>query len=221
MKFRLAIAAIFASIAVSSLSTAVFAHSRPVRFDPPPGAVLTSAPAQVNGWFDSAFRSDPNWTFIHVADAQGNRVDTGTTTLSSSRQQLTAPLKSGLGPGAYTVTYRTWDDDDGAIFGDCFNFFVGQAAADAAQSAPTRLDAGGNCARIDIENPDKVSTPDPSVASDLTKAASAGTAADFTAASESSSGSGGNKVPWWTLILAVGAGLVAGAVGGRLVKTGR
>jgi len=211
-----ALALILAGSLVLLTSQLAFAHSRPVRFDPPAGAVLTSPPSQVTGWFDSAVRADPNWTFLHITDAQGNRVDAGNTTLSADRQQLTASLKSGLSAGAYTVTYRTWDDDDGAIFGDCYNFFVGQAAADAAQKANIRLDAGGNCQRIDMES--KNATPTNAKVSALATAAASGGAADFAGAAESSSG--GSKLPWWTLVIGIAAGLAVGAVGGRLVKTG-
>ena len=108
------------------------AHSRPIRFDPAPGAVLTAAPAQVTGWFTSDLRRDPNWNFLRVLGPGGQRVDTGEPILSADRLSMTVNLQPGLGPGRYLVTWRTWDDADGEIFGDCFTFFVGQEAADTA-----------------------------------------------------------------------------------------
>src|SRR4029079_14524044 len=90
----------------------VFAHSRPLRFDPAPGAGLQAAPASITGYFSSDIRRDPTWSFIQVTDAQGQRVDTGETALSSDRLQMTATLKPGLAPGAYLVSWRTWDDGD-------------------------------------------------------------------------------------------------------------
>ena len=146
---------IAASAAISAIVFAgiASAHSRPVRFEPSPGQVLQAAPSQVSGWFTGELRRDPNWTFLHVTDAQGNRVDAGEAQFSSDRLQMTVPLKPALGPGRYLVTWRSFDDGDGAIFGDCFVFYVGQAAADQGLKDSQRLDGGGSreCARVDFE----------------------------------------------------------------------
>ena len=76
--------ALFAGVIGALVSTGLAsAHSRPVRFDPAPGAVLQASPAQVTGWFTSDIRRDPNWSFIQVKDAQGTRVDTGDSALST------------------------------------------------------------------------------------------------------------------------------------------
>src|SRR6478672_11917876 len=104
------VAALLVLMASGVAATQVFAHSRPLRFDPAPGAVLQAAPASITGWFGSDIRRDPNWSFLQVTDAQGQRVDMGETALSSDRLQMKATLKSGLGPGAYMVSWRTWDD---------------------------------------------------------------------------------------------------------------
>jgi methionine-rich copper-binding protein CopC len=190
----------------------VFAHSRPVRFDPPPGAVLQSAPSQVTGWFTADIRRDPNWSFIQVTDAQGNRVDAGEVQLSANRRQMSVALKPGLGEGRYLVTWRTYDDGDGAIFGDCYAFFVGQAAADASIAANTRLDGGGACQRIDVSA--KNGTPVPGVTATAAPATSDSDTHDTGGAE---SGGGGSDVPVWGLIIGIAGGLVVGAVGGRVV----
>src|SRR3954447_25100250 len=159
-KLRTAIAAALLVIVTGGVAaTQVFAHSRPLRFDPAPGVVLQAAPASVTGYFSSDIRRDPNWSFIQVTDAQGQRVDTGETALSTDRLQMTATLKSGLSSGAYLVTWRTWDDGDAEIFGDCYVFFVGQAAADAAVASKTRLDGGSKCARIEVSAKNGTPTP--------------------------------------------------------------
>ena len=81
-KLRTAIvAALLVLVTGGVAATQVFAHSRPLRFDPAPGAVLQAAPASITGYFTSDIRRDPNWSFIHVEDAQGQRVDTGDTCL--------------------------------------------------------------------------------------------------------------------------------------------
>ena len=205
-------AAIALATAILALASGVvFAHSRPIRFDPPPGAVLQSAPSQVTGWFNADIRRDPNWSFIQVSDAQGNRVDAGDVQLSANRRQMSVALKPGLGEGRYLVTWRTYDDGDGAIFGDCYAFFVGQAAADAAIAANTRLDGGGACQRIDVSAKD--GTPAPGV----TATAAPETADDHSEGAGSAGNGGGSDVPIWGLIVGIAGGLVVGAVGGRVM----
>jgi hypothetical protein len=119
---------------------------------------------------------------------------------------MTATLRPGLGPGRYIVTWRTWDDADGEIFGDCFTFFVGQAAADAAVSENLRLDGGSACERIEVGTdrgtPVPGQTPSPE-------------AEDGHGAGEVDGSDGG--VPAWSLILGVAGGLAVGLVGGRLI----
>jgi methionine-rich copper-binding protein CopC len=182
-----------------------------LRFDPAPGAVLQSPPSQVTGWFSSDIRRDPNWSFIQVSDAQGQRVDMGEAQLSGDRLQMTATLKPGLGPGAYLVTWRTWDDGDAEIFGDCYVFYVGQPAADAAVAAKTRLDGGSKCQRIEVSAKNGTPTPQQAAAS-ATQIAGGGAGDEHEHDESSSTG---------TLIigLVIGAagGLVLGALGGRLV----
>lgn len=187
------------------------AHSRPIRFDPAPGSVLTAAPPKVTGWFNAAIRSDTNWSFIHVTDEQGNRVDNNDVSLSSDRLQMSVTLKSGLANGRYLVTWRTYDDGDGAIFGQCYTFFVGQAAADAAVTGKARLDGGGSCQSYDYSA--KAGTPVPgSTPTGAPGATDADAEVTDSGSSDSSSG-----VPVWTLALAAVLGVVAGGVGGRFV----
>jgi methionine-rich copper-binding protein CopC len=193
----------------------VGAHSRPVRLDPAPGAVLQSAPAQVQGWFTADLRRDPNWTFIHVTDAQGNRVDSGETALSDNRRQMTATLRSGLGPGRYIVTWRTFDEVDGAIFGDCYVFFVGQAAADQALAENVRLDAGRDCQRIDVSA--REGTPAAGGTPATSPTAPAGDQPAASGDNGDEDDDDGDGLPLWSLIVGIAGGLVVGAVGGRVL----
>jgi hypothetical protein len=158
----------------------------------------------VEGWFTSDIRRDPNWSFLRVTGPDGSRVDTGETQLGSNRRSMSVDLRAGLGPGRYIVTWRTFDDADGEIFGDCYTFFIGQAAADAAVSENLRLDAGSACQRIEFDAGD--GTPRP----------------DFTPSPPNSGGAAANDsddagVPVWLMILGVAAGLAVGLVGGRMV----
>lgn len=191
------------------VTAAAMAHSRPTRFDPAPGAVLDTAPVRVQAWFTSEIRRDPNWSFLQVTDAQGNRVDVGELQLSTDRLSMTVDLRAGLAAGRYLVTWRTYDDSDGEIFGDCYTIFIGQDAADAAVSAKQRLDGGSNCQRIEVSTQD--GTPVPG-----TVPSAVDHAEDETEASD------GTDVPLWVVMLAVAGGIAVGIVGGRvLVGNGR
>src|SRR4051794_35631963 len=105
-----ALAATLVAVAAVLTTQIASAHSRPIRFDPAPGSVQATAPSKITGWFNTAIRSDSNWSFIQVTDEQGNRVDNNDVTLSSDRLQMSVTLKSGLGNGRYLVTWRTFDD---------------------------------------------------------------------------------------------------------------
>ncbi|HLF71802.1 MAG TPA: copper resistance protein CopC [Dehalococcoidia bacterium] len=212
------VAILAAAVAILGVQLAQ-AHSRPVILNPAPGSILSAAPAQVSGSFTAALRRDPNWTFIQVADQNGARVDTGDVTLNTDRLQMSIALKSGLGPGRYLVTWRTYDDADGAVFGDCYVFFVGQAAADAAIAAKGRLDGGRDCQRIDVSAKDGTpvaggtpqGTPAAAAADDHDDDAADGAAADVT------SDGGDDGVPVWSLVVVGFVGLVAGGAGMRLL----
>jgi len=198
-------------ITLALFAAPVSAHSRPIRFDPAPGSVLQSAPAKIDGWFNNPIRRDPNWSFVKVTDAQGARVDSGETKLSGDRKQMSITLRSGLGPGRYLVTWRTFDDNDGAIFGDCFTFYVGQAAADASA---TRLDGGGTCERSDVSARD--GTPVPGVTP--TAAAGAATSDDDEASAATGGKDSGSDMPIWVTLVGIAGGLVVGLVGGKYVR---
>jgi methionine-rich copper-binding protein CopC len=205
-----------ALLSALAMVAVVSAHSRPIRFDPSPGQVLAQAPAQVSGWFTAELRRDPNWTFLHVTDAQGNRVDAGDAQLSSDRRQMTVALKTGLGPGKYQVTWRGFDDEDGAIFGDCYVFYVGQAAADQGFQDFQRIDGGGTreCARIDVEAAN--GTPVAGGTPQATAPAGNGNNEDGEE-DGSEAGKDSDGVPAWTLVLAGVLGLVVGGGGMMLV----
>ena len=143
MRKLLVLPVLAAIVAVASISLAS-AHSRPVRFDPAPSAVLDQSPAEVTGWFTSDIRRADE-SFIHVLDADGNEVQTGEIELSDDRRQMSTPLQPDLGDGSYLVYWSTFDDADGEVFAGCYAFFVGQEAADAAVADGQALDGGADC----------------------------------------------------------------------------
>ena len=141
---KLLLLPVLVALAALASTSLVEAHSRPVLFDPDPGAILTSAPSQVTGWFSSDIRRTDD-SFLKVMDSDGNDVTTGDADLSTDRRQMTATLQSGLGAGRYIVYWSTFDDVDGEVFAGCHNFFVGQQAADDAIANGQALDGGGDC----------------------------------------------------------------------------
>jgi methionine-rich copper-binding protein CopC len=200
-------ALLFASFLALVLTLPVEAHSRPLRFDPAPGAVLTAPPTTVQGWFTSTIRRDPNWSFLRVTNAQGQRVDTGETNLSSDRLQMSVNLTPNLAPGRYMVTWRTFDDGDGEIFGDCYIFFVGQEAADQALRDRIRLDGGSACERIEFSA--NAGTPTPQQVQAQNQAGGGSGGMD----DHGEAGDGG--VPVWVLALGIVGGAIMGGLGGR------
>ena len=134
----------FAALAALASISVVQAHSRPVRFDPAPGAVLVDAPDEVTGWFTSDIRRADE-SFIKVLDADGEEVQTGDVQLSTDRRRMSSALPADLDAGRYVVYWSTFDDADGEVFAGCHVFFVGQEAADAAVADGQALDAGADC----------------------------------------------------------------------------
>ena len=213
----LVLGAVVAGLSVLTVQL-VSAHNRPVFFDPAPAAVLEDAPTEVTAWFTGPLRRDPNWTYLRVTDAEGNRVDTDEITLSEDRQQMTVGLEAGLEPGSYMVTWRSWDDEDGFILGDCYRFYVGQEAAEAAIADGTRLFGGQGCETIGVSAREGTPSPEqltPTPAPDP-DAPATGAGGEQRSGSEDDDSDG---VPVWTLAVGVIGGLVLGGVGGRLMGT--
>lgn len=213
----LVLGAVVAGLSVLTVQL-VSAHNRPVLFDPAPAAVLDQAPSKVTAWFAGPVRRDPNWTYLRVFDAEGNRVDTDEVTISDDRRQMSVGLQPDLPPGGYMVTWRNWDDEDGFILGDCYRFYIGQDAADAAIAEGTRLFGGEGCEAIGVSGTDGTPTPEeltPTPAPDPDAAATGSTGPD--SSSEDGEDDGGG-VPAWTLALAAVGGLVIGGAGVKLLS---
>jgi methionine-rich copper-binding protein CopC len=139
--FLLAALAALGSISFAGIAEA---HSRPVRFDPAPGSVLSAAPSGVTGWFTSDIRRAEE-SFIQVLDSDGTNVATGDVQLTEDRRQMSVVLQPGAGEGRYVVYWSTLDDGDGEVFSGCYTFFVGQTAADDAMANGEPLDGGADC----------------------------------------------------------------------------
>ena len=130
------------------------AHAKLVTSTPAAGAKLTKAPATVTiNFSEEISEKDSNFT---VADAKGATVGTGKLDLNDlDHKTLTATLKTGLGDGVYTVTWKTVTPDDGGISEGKFTFGVNAeagvqptAAAEPAapRAAPTATAKAGTVA---------------------------------------------------------------------------
>jgi methionine-rich copper-binding protein CopC len=134
----------FLVIAAAWLVPGAAAHSRPVRFDPSPGEVLTSSPDTVTGWFTSDIRRVEE-SFIRVIGPDGANAASEEVDLSEDRRQMSVAIDDSLAVGRYVVHWSTFDDADGEVFSDCYAFFVGQAAADDALEHGHALDTAADC----------------------------------------------------------------------------
>ena len=145
-------------LALAAVSAAL-GHAAPERFLPSPGQVLAAPPARIDGWFIQDVRRQADQSFIHVfrvkADGSlGDRVDAGDSIVDDNdRRHMFVDLSPDIGPGEYAVAWQTMSDEDDEADGDCYRFFVGQAAADAAHQAKSRLDLAGTCPTAAVSAP--------------------------------------------------------------------
>ena len=181
------------------------AHARLKTSDPAANAIVAQPLTQVTITFSeetSATKSGGS-----VMDASGATVSTGFMVDLNDRTKMTIALKSGLGPGVYTVRYNTFTDDDGGMVDDRFTFTVGQGGAAPVAGATTAA-------------PAMISAPIATTAANATVAATRGpsvtlvpavsTPAAGTASANAATGSGGG-VPAlvWVIVAAVVVGVIA------------
>jgi copper transport protein len=123
----LAVGAIALALVVLVASPAS-AHAELLQSDPGPGAVLARPPDHVTLRFseDVSISSGA----VRVYDSSGDRVDAGGA--GASGRTVTLPV-SGLGNGAYAVTWRVTSADSHPVEG-AFTFQVGQGGAAATSS---------------------------------------------------------------------------------------
>jgi len=121
----LALLAVAATLWLLRGGSAVLAHANLVRSDPASGAVLATAPAQIQLWFSE--QPDPHFSDVQVLDAQRQRVDAGDMHVAPGDQlSLIVSVKPGLADGLYTVSWKTVSAVDGHLVNGNFPFYVGQ-----------------------------------------------------------------------------------------------
>jgi len=124
------------ALVVALLSAgSVAAHSLPQSSDPSAGANLTTPPTAVTITFGE--EPDPKLSTIRVLDTSGSVVSSGpSAVVPGDPRQLRVPLIP-VGPGIYTVAWRTVSAVDGHLATGSFAFGVGVAPPSTAPGATT------------------------------------------------------------------------------------
>jgi copper transport protein len=136
----LALLAVLGLVVVMLRAVPAVAHANLVRSDPAAGAVLTTAPAQVQLWFSE--QPDPHFSDVQVINANGRRVDhADMRPAPSDPLSLIAGVSSPLPDGLYTIVWKTVSAVDGHVVNGSVPFYVGQPPAGVyvpvgAQSGP-------------------------------------------------------------------------------------
>lgn len=104
------------SLLLGLVAGRVAAHAFPERFDPRVGAVLRTAPTQVQIWFNGDL--EPAFSTIAVTDGAGQRVDQGNAQVDPKNGRLLRVTLTALPPGAYKVVWRVLAVDGHRTQGD-------------------------------------------------------------------------------------------------------
>lgn len=101
------------------------AHATVTTSTPADGARLQQAPKTVDITFDEGVTVG-SVGYLHVTDQSGARIDTGATT-QPAQDQITVTIRSGLGDGTYTASFRVTSADSHPVAGT-IRFLVGDGA---------------------------------------------------------------------------------------------
>ena len=126
---RLLIAGVAASALVVILAAVAIAHAEFGSSVPSPKSVVSSVPAVVKVVYTEGV--NPKGSSITVVGPNGSRVDTGDGHVDLNdpdRKTMLVSVKSGSGPGTYTVNWTTVSADDGDSASGSFTFQVATTA---------------------------------------------------------------------------------------------
>jgi copper transport protein len=124
------------------------AHATVVASDPIDGSRLKTAPAAVSVTFDQAVTLNSEG-YLRVVDQAGRRVDSGQPNHPNGvGSKIAVAIKSGLGDGTYTASFRIISADGHPIAGS-IRFVVGNGEL-AAGTAPTSTVDGTTSVVFDI-----------------------------------------------------------------------
>ena len=140
-----------------ALASVAFAHALYASSVPAANSTVGSVPSQVKALFVEGV--NPQGSSLTVTGPSGARVDLndGHVDLNvADRKTMVVSLKSGLGPGKYTVNWATVSADDGESASGSFVFTVASPAASspapasAAASIPAALPKSGGVPIVPI-----------------------------------------------------------------------
>lgn len=124
--------------AMLAAAPAALAHATVVGSDPIDGSRLRTAPTAVTISFDEAVTLN-SAGYLRVVDQAGRRVDTGQAGHPNGvGAKISVPLRSGLGDGTYTASFRIVSDDGHPVAG-AIRFVVGNGQL-AAGVSPSTVD---------------------------------------------------------------------------------
>ena len=147
MKRGIAAALALALVLSLGLLTVASAHAELVSSDPASGAKLTAAPSKVTLVFSEEISDKESESNFTVTDESGATVGTGKLdTTDLDHKTMSGALKTGLGDGIYTVTWKTITPDDNGHSDGSFTFGVNkdpgaQPTADHEHEEPTAAPA--------------------------------------------------------------------------------
>ena len=97
---------IFAFVALVALGMAATASAQPQpsAFSPAPNAVMAASPKAIRITFNETLVAA--FSGIDVADKSGHKADLGPAVLDGAKTTLSAPVRTPLSAGTYTVTWR-------------------------------------------------------------------------------------------------------------------
>jgi copper transport protein len=126
--------ALLFSAALGVLITAApaSAHAVLVSSSPADGSVVARAPARVSATFDEPVGVSAD--SLRVFAPNGARADSGPTVHGSKPTQIVVPLKRGLGPGTYTVSWHVISADSHPVSG-ALTFSIGAPSSTAVKPA--------------------------------------------------------------------------------------
>jgi LPXTG-motif cell wall-anchored protein len=137
MKRRIGVAVVFALVLSLGLLTVALAHAKLVSSDPAAGANLTTAPSKVTLVFSEEISENESESSFTVTDESGATVGTGKLdTNDLDHKTLSGSLKTGLGDGVYTVSWKTVTPDDNGHSDGSFTFGVNKDPGAQPTAAP-------------------------------------------------------------------------------------
>jgi methionine-rich copper-binding protein CopC len=124
-RYTLGVMTLVLLMALGSRRAGVSAHALFLWGIPDNGAVVSTAPSQLEAHFAEDIVRQSGTYGLKVTDSTGNEVDNQDTVIDDTdRRHMTVTLQSGLGPDTYTVHWWTVSDEDGDAASGDYSFTI-------------------------------------------------------------------------------------------------